>query len=257
MPTIKDKIRFNFDGIWSDHFKVINVVTDSGMFEESFVASRSIIETDAKRGFKPYLNGVQESPIEFDMVIAFEDGYDKKLIDEVVRWLFVDYYKPLYFERAENRVFYCMPNGDSSLVHTGFDKGYFKITMRCNASHSYSPTSKTDEFDLSNGEKKVITIDNDGHYITYPEISILKIEDGNITITSNSDGGYLFDIHNLTDQEDIYINCEKEVIESDIIGIYRYNDVFGEYPRLLIGRNNFTIEGKCKIQIRYQNKYKY
>lgn len=257
MPTIKDKIRFNYDGVWSDHFGVINVVTESGMFDESFVATRSIIETDAKRGYKPYLNGVQEAPLEFDMIIAFEDGYDKRKIDEVVRWLFVDYYKPLYFERAENRVFYCMPNGDSSIVHTGFEKGYFKISMRCDAPYTYSPSTKTDEYDLSDGENQIINIRNDGHYISYPEISITKVEDGDITIVSNSDGGSIFDIHNLTNAEGIYINCEKEIIESDIVGIYRYGDIVGEFPRILIGNNNFTVSGKCKIQFRYRNKYKF
>lgn len=257
MPTIKEKIRFNYDGKWSDEFGLMHVVLDSGMFEETFVASRDIVETENPRTNKPFFNKIKEAPLEFDMVLAFENGYDDSIIDKVVRWLFGNYYKPLYFDGADNKVFYCTPISDSSIVHTGFNKGYFTIKMRCDSSNIYKPVSLTDEYDLSDIDSKIIDIYNEGHYTIYPEISIDKIGDGKITIISKTDGDNIFEILDLADGESLYINCEKEMIETDVVGLYRYNNVLGEYPRLTYGRNTFEIQGNCKIQFRYQVKFKF
>jgi phage-related protein len=71
------------------------------------------------------------------------------------------------------------------------------------------------------------------------------------------DGGDIFEIRNLTNQEDLYLNCEKEQIETDIVGVYRYNDVLGDFPRLLSGTNRFKITGDCVIQFRYKKRYKF
>lgn len=255
MPTIKDKIRFNYDGVWSDTLGLMHVVLDSSLFEEPFGASREIIETEVRGRNKPLLHDVVESPLQFDMTIAFKNDFDDSTIDYIIRWLFGKVYKPLYFEGAEDKVFMCMPVDSPTIFHTGTKKGFFTITMRCDSSNLYSQTITT-PLETVTGTK-TITINNDGHYDIYPEISILKNGAGHITIENLSDGGSIFEIRDLTNQEDIYIDCEKEIIETDIVGVYRYENIIGEFTRLLYGENKLKITGDCTIQFRYKNKYKF
>ena len=256
MPTIKDKLHFNFDGIWSHAYKLIHIVLDSGMYEETFVAERNIVETNINGSDKPLLHRVETSPLEFDMTIAFEEGFSDNTINQIIQWLFQDdYYRPLYFEGKEDRVYYCMPVGEPSIIHNGLSQGYFNITMRCNSSRIYSPVNITQNETITTN--KTITIVNDGHYDIFPEISIVKNGAGHIVIESLDDNNDIFEIRDLTNMEDLYLNCEKEIIETDLTGVTRYNKLNGEFPRILIGTNRFKITGACTIQFRYKKNYKF
>jgi phage-related protein len=255
MPTIKDKIYFNFDGVWSDTYELLSVVLDGGMYDETLVATREITETKMRGSSKPLFHGFEDSPLDFDMNIAFEDGFDDDKINSIIGWLFADNYKPLFFEGKEDKVYYCMPTNDARLIHNGLSQGYFTIHMRCDSSMVYSPTIITNSQVVST--TNTITIENDGHFIIYPEISILKNGVGTITIESLDDNGNIFDIRDLTDIEDIYINCEKEIIQTDAIGVYRYDKIVGDFPRIIIGTNRFKITGACTIEFRYKARYKF
>lgn len=259
MPTIKDSLYFNYDGKSCRDFGLIHVNLDNGMFDEAFVAERTINETDV-RGGDPLFHGIKESPLEFEMTIAFENEFTDSDIDDVILWLFQDGYKPLFFEDKPNKIYYATPVGDSRIAHTGLKRGYFTITMRCKSSKILSPLITTPLYDLStNTEKYRINIENSGHLEVYPEISIEKVGAGNIIITHVTNNGKIVEIRDLTDEEDIYINCEKEIIETDIIGVYRYDKVVGELTDLVLlrGNNEFDIEGTCKITFRYRFKYKF
>jgi phage-related protein len=255
MPTIKDKLRFNYDGVWSDTYNLIHVVLDNGMFEESFGASREIIETEVKGSNKPLHHGFTESPLAFDMTIAFEDTWKDEDIDGIIMWLYKTSYKPLYFEGAEDKIFMCTPVDQPTIVHNGLKQGYFTIQMRCDSSNLYSPYVTTPLTTISTSS--VITINSNSHYDVFPEISIKKTGAGVITIESLDDDGNIFEVRDLTNLEDIYINCEKEIIETDIVGMYRYDKVIGEFPRILHGVNRFKITGACQIQFRFKNKYRF
>lgn len=254
MPTIKDKLYFNFGGISSRDFKILSIVLDKGMYEETLVSSREIKETEIK-GSKPMLNSIDNSPLEFEMTLAFEDKFTKEDIDKVIRWLFVDYYRPLYFEGREDRVFMCFPVDEAQIVHNGLNEGYLTLKMRCDSSNVYSPLITTPLETVSTSS--TITLENDGHFEVYPEISFKKNGVGTITIENLDDGGSIFEVRDLTDQEDIYINCEKEIIQTDIIGVYRYDNIIGDFPRLVHGSNRLKITGDCTIQFRYKNKYRF
>ena len=256
MPTFKEKLYFNFNGVDSRKFNLVHIDTGGSMFEESLVASRDINESKVAGSDYPSFNRLDLSPRSFDLNLAFEGQFTDKQVDEIVRWLFVDYYKPLYFIGNEGKLMYCIPIGDPKLIHNGLREGYIQLTMRCNSPFIYSPIMLSEEYDLTNMDKSVI-LTNKGHKIIYPEISIQKIGDGDITITSRTDRGRTLEIRELDDKEKIYINSEKEIIETDIIGVYRYNNVFGEFPRLLYGENRLEITGRCKIQFRYQEIYEF
>lgn len=254
MPTIKERLYFNFDGVSSSTFGLVNINFD-GMFEETLVASRNINETTIRGNKKPLLHNIEESPLEFELTIGFEDGFDDTVIDNVIKWLFVESYKPLYFEGKESRVYYCMPVGESRIAHNGLKKGYIIITMRCDSSNLYSPTIISSPTVVTTNS--TVTLQNDGHFDIYPEISIVKNNVGIIVIESLDDDGNIFEIRDLNHMENIYLNCEKEIIVSDIPGVYRYDKMNGEVPKLIMGQNRFKITGACTIVFRYKVKYRF
>jgi len=255
LATIKEVLNFNFDGQSSSSFKLVHINLDNGMFEEIFAPSREIVENKVAGNPKPYFNKVELSPREFDLNLGFVEEYTDDLIDRIIRWLFVDYYKPLYFVGKEHKVFYCMPVGDSSIVHNGLKNGYLTIRMRCDSPYIYSPM-------YNSGVKDVVThalvkLPNKGHFEIAPQISIKKIGIGDITIKNSSDDGTPFIIKNLIDGEGIFIDCEKEIIHTDIVGKYRYDDIEGDFFNLIYGENNIEIYGDCQIEFRYQYKFKF
>jgi phage-related protein len=256
MPTIKDSLYFNYDGVSCKNFNLMQVNLSNGMFEEQFVADRSINELKVRGNDTPLFHGLEEEPLEFEMTIAFERQFTDADVDNVILWLFKEQYKPLYFEDKPDRVYHCMPVGSSTLAHTGLKEGYFTITMRCKSSKIFSPVKVSPTHSITTTKR--VSLTNEGHVEIYPEISIKKIGAGHITFTRVSDGE-IFEIRDLTDQEDLYINCEKEIIETDIIGVYRYDNVIGDYEdmSLKVGTTEFDITGACQVTFRYTFKYKF
>jgi phage-related protein len=257
MPTIKDSLYFNYNGISCKTYNLMNVNTDNGMYNETFHASRSINETKVKGNDTPLFSGIDEDPLQFTINIAFTRNWTDADIDNVIVWLFQDNYKPLFFEDKPSKIYYCMPTGDASISHTGLKNGYLTVTMRCKSSKIYSPQQMTQLYDLStNSGTYNVSINNTGHVDIYPEISITKVGAGKITFTKN---GEIFEVNNLTNGEQIYINCEREQIVSDAVGVYHYGDVVGDYFDMILtrGNNTISIQGTCKIQFRYVFKYKF
>lgn len=255
MPTIKDKIYFNYGDIWSDTFNILNVVLDSGMYEEDLLPVRTITETKPRGADKPIFFRVDEEPREFNMTLAFDGEYTDEDINQIVRWLFPNTYKPLFFQGQEDKVYYCMPIDSSSIVHTGLSQGYVTITMRCDSPYIYSPMVITDVVTVSG--TAIIEVENDGHFTIYPEMSILKIGSGHVVIERMDSSQDIFEIRDLTNMEDLYLDCKKEIIETDAVGVYRYDKIVGEFPYLAEGTNEFRITGNCEIQFRYKNRYRF
>lgn len=259
MSTIKEKLFFNYDGIWSKDFGLLHCTLDSGMFEEALTASRSPVETRVKGKDKSHFSGFEYSPLAFDMTIAFEHGFTDDKLQKVIHWLIKDYYKPLFFEGKEDKLYYCMVTDQPQIVHTGTGEGYITLTMHCNSPFIYSPVIVSAMVDLSTSGVGTIEIFNEGTGYLFPEISIEKVGNGNVLIRNVNNGGEEFRINGLTNGEDLYINTEKEIIRTDLenLGVYRYNNTVGEFTRLSEGKNLIQIEGTCRIQFRYQMKYRF
>jgi phage-related protein len=257
MGTINDSIGFFYDGEYSEDYGIKNVMIGSGMYDEQFVSGIAINETSVKGSDEPMFHSLDESPREFEMYLAFDKGFDNFKLDNIIRWLYKGYYRPMSMKNSPDKIMHCMPVGDSRIVHNGLKEGYLQITMRTKSSKFESPLVITEPYDLStNVNGYTISIMNDGHTSVYPELSIKKIGIGNITITKDSE---IFEIRDLTDQEDIYINSEKEMIETDIVGVYRYDNIIGDFHDLemKVGNNDFFIEGTCEITFRYREKYRF
>lgn len=250
---MKEYIDFYYNGISSKEMGLINVSVDDGLFEESFIASRSIKEVSIRGNDKPYFMGIEREPLEFDLEFAFLYPYDKAKIAEVAMWLNQDYYREFYFTDNPNRRFFCIMEDDSELVHNGLGQGYIRITMRCDSPYSYSQEYLTKELDFSNNVTGGTRYDfmNSGHTNTFPEVWVKKIGEGDIEITNRATNE-TFAFSGLKDQEIVYIDNEREHIESNLNGIYRYDNFNDNYMRLERGRNVLMVKGNCKLQFRYR-----
>lgn len=257
MALIRDKISFFYDGVSSKNFDLVSVTLDNGLYEEQFVADREIVETGI-RGGNPILHSIEGQPLEFELILAFEKDFTEEKLDAVVEWLYKDYYRPLYFEGAESRQYMCMPVESSSLAHNGIQQGYFKVKMRCNSQYLYSPTKITTNT-VVGVTPVIIEIDSDTQVELYPELSILKEGSGSVRIEKLDESNQViqtFLLENLSHMENLYVNGKREIIQTDIIGVYRYDSVFGRYLSITKGNNRFRVTGNCNIQFRYQNIYK-
>ena len=244
---------FYYDGINSGDMKVISANTSSGLFEKSFLPSRSIREESIRGRHKPYFLGYDLSSFTFPLKLVF-DKINSEEKREISRWLLVDYYKRLYFQSNPDRIFYCMYEGDVEEFNNGLDQGYIELTMRCNSPFSYSPAYNTIVYDFSSNVAggTEISFQNHGDAEVMPYIILEKIEDGDVSILNLSNNSQELKMTGIWNGDLINIDCENETIETEVAGVYRYdnhNNVFLQFPR---GMNRLVVSGECKIQFKYQ-----
>lgn len=147
---MKEGLEFSYDGIKSSDMGLINVKFSDGLFEELFVAEKTIHEIKIRGNDKPYFQGVERSPLVFSLQFAFEDYYDHEKIRKVARWLDQDYYKPFFTTDNPNRIFYCILHSSSTLLHNGLKQGYVEIEFRCDSPYSYSPQYLSEWYEITN-----------------------------------------------------------------------------------------------------------
>lgn len=251
---MKEGLQFSYDGIYSEDMGLYNVNFSTGMLEEQFLADKEILEVSIRGNDIPYFQGIRKSPLVLNLSFTFKDKYDEQKIRKVARWLNPDYYKPFYTTDNVNRIFYCMPIDNSKLIHNGLKQGYLELTMRCNSPYSYSPTYISPLYDFSTNtiDGTPLAFTNSGDVSIYPELSILKVGNGDISIVNKTNGNKEFKFNGLIDGEEIYVNCRQEIIETSLPNEYRYSIFNDEYLELVRGINNLLVVGNCKIQIRYQ-----
>jgi phage-related protein len=254
---MKHSTGFIFDGIESSSMGIVQVTSSNGLFEDSFMTSRKIVETKVRGNDKPYFQGIETSPLSFTLSFAFLDTFNEEQIGEIKRWFSQPYYKPFIFSENIGKVYYAMYEGDPKLLHNGLSQGYVEgITMRCKDPYVYSPVTE-DLFEFSsntiNGTE--FTFMNMGDLDIYPEIYIETFENGDFSILNQSNSGQEMKFTGLVSGETIYIDNENEYIHTDLSNTYRYenhNDVFLSLTR---GANYLKVYGKCNIKIKYQLKY--
>lgn len=247
---------FVYNGISSKDMGVIQINSNSGLFEEQFVASKTINEEKIRGRDRPYLFSVDYSPLSFSLTLYFGDKFTDEQARKVARWLRQDYYKPFYTLDNPERVFYCMTTDDFNISHNGLGQGYITLNMRCNSPYAYSPYYE-DIMDFTNNtiSGSSFKVSNLGDIETYPEIWIKAKQDGDISIVNTSNGGTELKFTNLFVDETVYVDNENEDIETDFSNTYRFDDHNGVYLSLVYGVNSLHVYGKCEIKIKYRYKY--
>ena len=85
----------------------------------------------------------------------------------------------------------------------------------------------------------------------WPQMLIEIQEDGDMSIMNLSDGGKKLKFTELVNGERIFIDNEMEIITTDIIGTYRYDNHNGVFLRML-REIILHITGKVKLQFKYR-----
>lgn len=245
---------FHYDGIHSSYFDILRVHTSSGLFEESFLPTRSIIEEKTFGRDEPYFFGFELSPTSIPLTLFFENGWDDTKLNEVATWIYQLNYKPLIFDEDESRIFYCMYEGDPKILHAGLKMGYVNLTMRCNSPFSYTPVYQQSFSFANNTVGTDIELFNIGHLSCLPTIEIVKVGNGDISIINSTDGGKETKITGLIDGEVVTIDGFNEDISTSLPNTHRYNNFNNKFLTLPKGINRLKIIGNGNITFTYQSK---
>jgi phage-related protein len=181
---MKEGIDFYYDGIRSRDMGLFNVKLATDMYNEPFISDREIQEIVIRGNDKPYFQGVKRSPLVFKLEFAFDGSYDEKRIREVARWLNQDYYKPFYTTDNTERIFYCLPQSSSELIHNGLKRGYITLEMRCDSPFSYSPQYMSRTYDWDEAPIILSETNVDGDFEAGSHINVFVGEGGKLQIDS-------------------------------------------------------------------------
>jgi predicted phage tail component-like protein len=233
----------------------MNVHIESGLYQESFLANRSINEIKIKGRSEPYFQNIEDSPISLKLTFAFEDSFDTEKIRAVARALKKDFYFPLVFSQNPDRIFYAICVDESQLIHTGLGTGYITVNFRCNAPWSYSPTFSSPLYDLTSNpiEGTSIQFINNGDLPITPIITVQIISGSTFSIQNISNGGQTISFTGLQVNEILTIDDDQN-ITTDVPLTWRYSNMTGDFLEILRGVNNLLILGNIKLQFTYENK---
>jgi hypothetical protein len=123
----------------------------------------------------------------------------------------------------------------------------YRVTLETNSPTS-SPILLSITFDIS----PIVILNNKGNTTCIPEIWITKIGNGDFSIVNSSDNNEEFKFTSLVDGETIYVNNERQDIQSSNPVIYRYEDFNDNYLSFPPGMNVLKITGNATIRFRYQ-----
>lgn len=258
---IRESEHFHFAGRKSTDFNIRNVSIEEGLYAEQVVAGKEIEEIYIPGRNEPYFFGIREEPKTIKLRFAFPNGWNDKLIDDVIRWLNVDTYQPLYFEGDIDKVFYVIPIDGIDKIHNGLKEGYLELNMRCNSSKSYSHEIMTPIYDTEKLSYKqdvdfpIIKLGNKGHFSTFPKIWIEKINDYHeeIIIYNKTNSNEMFKFEGIEIGEKLFIDCRKEIINTNKERTHRYDNFNDNYLELIYGENILAITNN--IRIRFGLKY--
>lgn len=252
---MREAINFTFDNIASEDMGVIIASPSSGLYSETFLPSRNIIETSVSKRNKTYFQRVESSPLSFSLTIFIHEWRDRDNLRQIAKWLMKDYYVPLTFETNPDRVFYAIVESNSDLVHNGCKDGYIELNIRCNSPYTYS---RLNTFELINVVgTETISIFNSGDMTIKPKIRITKlVSNGSVSIT-NEETSQLVTMSNLQLNEEVFIDFEDEIIISSLenLNVYRYSDHNDEWLELIEGENTIILTGDFSIEIEYEMIY--
>lgn len=252
---------FTFNGISSEDMGVMMINPSSGLYEETFLPSRNIIDTSVFKGKKRYFKGVEIEPLSFSMAIWIKDWRDRNNIRAIARWLWTDFYCPLWFNNEPEKIYYAMVTGEPKLIHNGLREGFIELTFRCKDAYRYSP-KKTYDFYVDGEE--TWNFFNEGDATIRPFLKITQIGDKIPIIIRNITDNKEFIITNVLANEIVTVDCENEMIVSSQEYNSRYlydfhNDYWldfqGEEARECNSNYEIQFQGNYKIEFSVEYKY--
>ncbi len=256
MP-IKDSLYFSYDGVNSNTHKLINVNYNVGLFEEYFLPEQELYIEQIPGRDDPYYLGNKKYPLQIDLEFAFEEGFGEKneYIQDVSRWLFQDYYQPLIFSNAQDKIYYCMYVGDPNLLHNCIKDGLIQISMRNIDPYARSPFYESDIY----ASVENIVFDNLGDVELLPIIQLEILQDTDFTLINNGNGTEM-KFAGLLNGDVLEIDLKYEMINATNGGnkVYRYDNLIVDNLKLDVGENQLGVvehTNNWNMKLKYQYKF--
>lgn len=254
MP-IKDSLYFNYDGINSTEHKLINVNFNVGLFDEYFLPEQELYIKQVPGRDDPYYMGNKKHPLQIDLEFAFEEGFgaDNEYIQNVSRWLFQeDYYKPLIFSNAQDKIYYCMYVGDPNLLHNCNKDGLIQISMRNIDPYIRSPFYESDIYTSVEN----ITFDNLGDVELLPIIQLEILQDTDFTLINNTNETEM-KFTGLLNGDVLEVDLRYQMINATNgeNKIYRYDNLITDNLRIDVGENQLSVvehANNWNMKLKYQ-----
>ena len=243
---------FVFDGINSSELGVYLVNVESGLLTHKFLAEKEIISETIQGNDMPYVYGNTKRPLVINITLSTLDGkwtFEKRR--ELARLLDVDYFAKFYRADEQSKIYYLQYIGGIDLTHNACENGYLTMQMQNISAYTYSPVYI--ETILHDGvTPEIYNFTNNGDANLYPEMSITKIGDGDLSIVNLSNGGKEFKFTGLLDNEILTVDNLNHDIETDVPLTTRYDNFNNEYLELPRGVNRLEVSSPCEITFRYQ-----
>lgn len=241
--------------------------TNTGMIESPFFGGVTINNIKVANRLTPFSFKGEYNYIEFEIEVSpLEKEWDIDTRRKVGQWLFKDEYKPFIFSDDLSKVYYAKAS-DASTLHTYSNKGYLKLKFVTNSPFAWSPV-QIEEYDLKNKSKETIEIFNHSNAVKYyyPKIEIqntsgetFRVRNGKkeysnkITIKNISNNNQTVVIDGFEGKDErISIDCQNELILSDLYDSKPFQRFNQEWLELVQGRNIIEISGKCKLWTKMQ-----
>lgn len=253
--SYRDDLYFNYAGINSTDMGLENINFETSFVNEPFLGNQAINEITVRGNDVPYFQDVSISPLVITLQFYYSENTTINQKREIARWLKKTNYQDLYFSNNIDRIFRCIYVGSPTIFYSADEKGYIEIQMRCDSPYTYSQTYISPIYNCSGNTN--IFLENNGDLSVFPEISLLKSGNGDFEIINTTNNNQSFKFTDLSDNEDLYIDNEKEIIVTDKVSIYRYNDFNNNFLELVYGINNLQVIGNGDLQFRYRNKTLY
>lgn len=261
---------FVFDGIPSTTYNLKSIRTSGGGFlNEVLIGAANITEVEHPNDFKPHLQKITRSPIEFTKQFALLDEYDRpkkwtELDRKVIaNWLFHNEYKPISFSDRPDVVFNVIASANLSL-NTINDRGYMEITFKSNSPYAWKtlreiviPAGTTVSSETEINLDNYLAVDK-----VYP-IILLERQSGitSATIvqawTATPTAANVIGLQNslITTVNKVLINSKyRSITNYDTKeSLYRYKTTTGyDFPYLVKGTNTLNVSKGWKATIKFQ-----
>lgn len=231
---------------------------DGGLHTRPFLAEKEIITESIPYNDTPYYYGVRYKPLSFKLQLSTLDDspwtFEKRR--EIARWLDTSEFEEFYLASNPSQIYYINYQGGIDLTYNGQLFGYLDVEFLNLSPYSHSPiySHSNDLSDITT--PTIVEFINNGDLPVTPEMQILKIGDGDLSIKNTSDGGIDFKFSALKNNETIYIDNDLRHISTDIPNTYRLDNFNGNYLSMPRGVNRLEVSGKCEILWRYKFQFK-
>lgn len=264
---------FTFDGISSEVYGVKMLrLGSSGFLNEKIIGDANFTEVEYPSDFRPHLQKVVRSPLEFSQQIALLDasGQPKKWTEQdrknIFSWLFQNEYKPLTFDDRPNVVYYAIAMSNLSL-NTMNETGYIDVTFRTNSPYPWRPEKIINVTGSSTSSPSKIIVLESGLATDkiYPIIELTRMGPSLEIIqvwSSNNGPASTIGVMNskIPTVDRIGINTRfKSITDLDTgESLYKYKRISGYgFPFLIEGSNTFFIPQGWNAKIYINEPIKY